>query len=64
MDYHIIGGVKLVVQHNFMDLIQLVGEFKLMVKPLILQVIFQSTPQHVNLQMVVLGKEIVQHGKK
>lgn len=59
MDYHIIGGAKKVDQHNFMVLTQLVGEFKLMDKPITLQAIFLSTPQLVNQQMVVPDKEIV-----
>ena len=59
MVYHIIGGNNKVDQHNFMVLIQLDGEFKLMVKLQTLQLIFLSTPQHVNQQMDVPDKEIV-----
>jgi len=59
MVYHIIGGNNQVDQHNFMVLIQLDGEFKLMVKLQTLQLIFLSTPQHVNQQMDVPDKEIV-----
>jgi len=59
MVYHIIGGNNQVDQHNFMVLTQLVGEFKLMVKLQTLQLIFLSTPQHVNQQMDVPDKEIV-----
>jgi hypothetical protein len=59
MVYHIIGGNNKVDQLNFMVLIQLDGEFKLMVKLITLQAIFLSTPQLVNQQMVVPDKEIV-----